>query len=69
VKTFVLEKGNNSLFAGCLGFKLCGLCSMKDNSSNKNEACRLDIQLAEDVFDKRLLDYYLFLFFNYRNIF
>ena len=37
LKTFVLEKGNNSLFAGCLGFYLYGLCSMKDNSSNKNE--------------------------------
>jgi hypothetical protein len=30
VKTFVLEKG-------CLGFNLYGLCSMNDNSSNKNE--------------------------------
>ena len=37
MKTFVLKKGNNSLFAGCLGFNLYGLCSMKDNSSNKNE--------------------------------
>jgi hypothetical protein len=37
VKTFVLEKGNNSLFAGCLSFNLYGLCSMKDNSINKNE--------------------------------
>ena len=37
VKTFVLENGNNSLFAGCFGFNLYSLCSMKDNSSNKNE--------------------------------